>query len=231
MTNRIYAGSSDGNGDHIYDRVLVVTAVEAERDAVRRGLNDSRGFEVLAVGVGAANAAAFTAKALAAGDYRLVICAGIGGGFQGKAAVGTIVVADEIVAADLGAETPDGFLSLDELGFGSASIEVDKALAHQVTAAFVEAGLQACSGAVLTVSTVTGTAETADRLLARLPGAAAEAMEGYGAAAAAAGFGIPALEIRTISNAVGPRDRSAWRIKEALEQLEAVGAHLQEALS
>jgi futalosine hydrolase len=44
-------------------------------------------------------------------------------------------------------------------------------------------------------------------------------MEGFGAAEAAAGQGTPFLEIRTVSNAVGPRDRSAWRIKEALAAL------------
>ena len=31
-------------------------------------------------------------------------------------------------------------------------------------------------------------------------------------AEAAAAHGVPVLEIRTISNAVGPRDRAAWRI-------------------
>ena len=53
-------------------------------------------------------------------SYRLVICAGIGGGFPGRAEVGSRpVVADEAVAADRGVETPEGFLTLDELGFGS----------------------------------------------------------------------------------------------------------------
>lgn len=233
MINMSHAGTGEGNRDNdkVNDKVLIVTAVEAERDAVLRGLNDRQRFEVLAVGVGAANAAAGTAKALAAGGYRLVISAGIGGGFQGRAAVGTIVVADAIIAADLGAETPDGFLSLDELGFGSARVEVDKELAHKVKAALAEAGLDACLGAVLTVSTVTGTAETASRLAARIPGATAEVMEGHGAAVAAASFGLPVLELRAISNAVGPRDRAAWRIKEALELLEAAFANLQEVIS
>lgn len=44
-------------------------------------------------------------------------------------------------------------------------------------------------------------------------------MEGFGAAEAAAGHGTPFLEIRTISNTVGRRDRSAWRIPEALGAL------------
>jgi futalosine hydrolase len=72
---------------------------------------------------------------------------------------------------------------------------------------------------VLTVSTVTGTADRAGQLTARHPGAVAEAMEGFGVAEAAAAAGVPVVEIRAVSNAVGPRDRAAWRIGEALAAL------------
>jgi len=54
-------------------------------------------------------------------------------------------------------------------------------------------------------------------------------MEGYGVAFAACDHGLPILEVRAISNLVGPRDRAAWRIKEALEALEA-SAELLEVL-
>ncbi|GLI04747.1 Futalosine hydrolase [Paenibacillus tyrfis] len=211
-------------------RVLVIAAVPAERDAVLRGLRGDGRFDVVAGGVGPAAAAASAAKALAAAEYGLVVSAGIGGGFPGRAEVGSLVVADAIVAADLGAETPEGFRSVDELGFGSSRIAVDASLAAGLTEALQRAGLPALTGPVLTVSTVTGTAATASELAARVPGAAAEAMEGFGVAVAARDRGIPALELRAISNAVGPRDREAWRIKEALDALEAAGAILLEVL-
>ncbi|MEC0067451.1 futalosine hydrolase, partial [Paenibacillus thiaminolyticus] len=67
-------------------------------------------------------------------------------------------------------------------------------------------------------------------LAQRVPGAAAEAMEGYGVAVAARQFGLPAFEIRSISNAVGPRNRAAWRIPEALKALEAACSVLPEVL-
>jgi futalosine hydrolase len=53
-------------------------------------------------------------------------------------------------------------------------------------------------------------------------------MEGFGVAAAAHSFGIPVIEIRAISNAVGPRDREAWRIKEALDSLKAASTIFSE---
>ncbi|OUD02487.1 futalosine hydrolase [Streptomyces swartbergensis] len=223
-------------------RVLVATAVSVERNAVATALgalslesddealgaphrpsgttaHGGRGVDVLIAGVGPALAAASTASALTAAalqgnPYGLVVSAGIGGGFQPEAGVGSLVVADEIVAADLGAETEDGFVSVTDLGFGTVRHHPPADLVRLVGDA-----VGARTGAVLTVSTVTGTAERARALRERHPGALAEAMEGFGVAEAAAAHGVPVLEVRAISNPVGPRDRAAWRIPDALAAL------------
>ncbi|WP_243735292.1 futalosine hydrolase [Paenibacillus turpanensis] len=212
-------------------RILIVTAVDAEKEAVMRGLQGDERFAAAAVGVGPAAAAARTAALLAASTYSLVISAGIGGGFAGRADIGSLVVASEIIAADLGAETQDGFLSVDELGFGSSRIAVDSVAAKRIAAALEAAGLPLCFGPVLTVTTATGTAARAEELARRNAGAAAEAMEGFGVAAAANDRGIPVLELRAVSNRVGPRDRSAWRIPEALHALEQACKVLTEVLT
>lgn len=214
-------------------RVLVVTAVPVERDAVTRAfggtpetvalpgaeLHRLGAFDVLAGGAGPAAAAAAAAFALASAPYGLVVSAGIGGAFTPLTPLGSLVVASDIVAADLGADTPDGFLPITALGFGRDHFAPPPALVRKVAAA---AG--AAAGPVLTVSTVTGTAERAGALLAAHPGALAEAMEGFGVAEAAARAEVPVLELRAVSNAVGPRDRDAWRIGDALAALtEAFG--------
>ncbi|MBD0379830.1 futalosine hydrolase [Paenibacillus sedimenti] len=211
-------------------RVLIMTAVEAESEAVLRGLGGDSRFVVGLAGVGIVEAAISAATALAAAEYDLVVSAGIAGGFAGRAEVGSIVVASEIVAADLGVQTLDGFSNLDELGFGTNRVEVNADTAARVTAALQAAGLAAQAGPVLTVAMATGTAATAAELAARVPGAAAEAMEGFGIASAARRRGVPVLEIRTISNAVGPRDRDAWRIGDALKALQAASSVLAEVL-
>ncbi|MFE7271341.1 futalosine hydrolase [Streptomyces sp. NPDC057623] len=199
-------------------RLLVATAVPAERDAVAQAL-DLPGVDVIAVGVGPARAAAATATALTraaleGAPYGLAVSAGIAGGFAPHAPVGSLVVADEITAADLGAETPDGFLPVTELGFGTVTHRPPETLVRDVVSA-----TGARPGAVLTVSTVTGTAVRAARLRERHPTALAEAMEGFGVAEAAAAHGTPVLELRAVSNPVGPRDRAAWRIGDALAAL------------
>ncbi|MBP2052583.1 futalosine hydrolase [Streptomyces griseochromogenes] len=224
-------------------RALVATAVPAERDAVAQAfpgageairlpgapegpdlpgvsvVRTAAGYDLLAAGVGPARAAASTATALTAAavggaPYGLVVSVGIGGGFQPGAPLGSLVVADAITVADLGAESADGFLPVTELGFGTVT--------HRSPASLVRAVSEAVGarvGTILTVSTVTGTAARAAELRARHPRALAEGMEGFGVAEAAAAHGVPVLEIRAVSNPVGPRDRAAWRIGDALAAL------------
>ncbi|MFI9323359.1 futalosine hydrolase [Kitasatospora aureofaciens] len=223
-------------------RLLVVVAVPAEAEAVLRGLPGGAEalplpggvlhrcagapVDVLAAGVGPAAAAAAASAALAARPYGLVASAGIAGGFAPHAPVGATVLADAIVVADLGAETPEGFADVTELGFGTVRHTPPPAVVALAGKALGTRDVDAVTGPVLTVSTVTGSAERASALAARHPGAAAEAMEGFGVAEAAARYGVPVFELRTVSNPVGPRDRAAWRIGEALAALERAFAAL-----
>lgn len=215
--------------------LLVVTAVPAEAEAVRAGLTDPA-VTVAPVGVGPAVAGAATARLLALAEaagrpYRAVVSAGIAGGFVGRVAVGGTVLATRSVAADLGAESPEGFLPIERLGMpaellGAGSVlPADPALLDTLRAALPDA----VTGAVLTVSTVTGTAEGTAALAARHPDAVAEAMEGYGVAVAAAQAGLPFAELRTVSNPIGPRDRGAWRMREAFAALTVAAAALTPA--
>jgi futalosine hydrolase len=208
--------------------VLVVVAVPAEADAVLAGTPARPAalgpyqaavageLTVLAGGVGPARAAAAAGTALTVRRFDLVVSAGVGGGFAGRAAVGDLVLADRVVHADLGAGSPDGFLPVDRLGFGAAETVLDAGLVARAAAGLEGTG--AVVGPVVTVSTVTGTAQRAAELVAaHRP--AAEAMEGAGVLAAAEAHGVPFLELRAISNPVGPRDRAGWDLAGALARL------------
>lgn len=209
-------------------RILVVTAVAAERDAVLAGRRPAVGtvgglqvhrvltpaglLDVACGGVGPVAAAVSTGCLLRQG-YDVAVSAGIGGGFP-VAGIGAVVVADAVVHADLGAETADGFLSMAELGWGAVRYPVDRVLAAELSRR-----TGGVTGAVLTVSTATGSQRRADQLLTSHPDAAAEAMEGVGVCLAAARAGVPFAELRAIANPVGPRDRDAWRVADALTAL------------
>lgn len=213
--------------------LLVVTAVPAEAEAIRAGLSDPT-VTVTPVGVGPAVAGAATARLLALAEaagrpYRAVVSAGVAGGFTGRVEVGDTVLGTASIAADLGAESPDGFIPVDELGMPPAMLGVGGVVPTDpsLLAALRAVLPAATTGPVLTVSTVTGTAASTEELRRRHPEAVAEAMEGYGVAVAAAQAGVPFAELRTISNPIGPRDRDAWRLREALTALTAAAPALR----
>ena len=224
--------------------ILVVTAVAAERDAVADGIGaphavrlgpyagrrcETAGPDVVIVagGVGPAAAAAVAAHVLATDDIFLVVSMGIAGAFaSARLATGDAVVATTIVAADLGAMSPERFLDLTALGLdGGASVTCDPVLVGTARDRLVGAGLHVAVGAVLTLSTMTGTSERAAQLMAE-HGAVAEAMEGAGVAHVAALHEKPVLEVRTVSNTVGERDRSVWDLTGALNALTRASAAL-----
>ncbi len=215
-------------------RLLILTAVVAERDAVLGGLPEEPAsgqlagqpvlraatpaglVDVVAGGVGPVAAALSCAALLAAGGYDLVLAAGVAGGFP-PAEPGGLAVANRVAFADLGAELADGgFAPLPELGLGEVVLDVDPTLAR-----LLAERTGATSGTVLTVSTVTGTGARAERLRRAHPDAVAEAMEGAGVAMAARRAGVRFGELRAVSNLVGPRDREGWRLAEALAALTA----------
>ena len=218
-------------------RLLIVCAVDAEAAAVaepftvedvrvgplvaRRLATPGAQLDVVTCGIGPAAAAAAAAFGLGAGGYDAVVSAGIAGAFAGGGAVvGGLAIADAIVFADLGVLTPDGFASIASLGFGDGLERVVPPAAavtamHERCAA---TGLPVTTGTLLTLATFTGTDVRATELTSRHP-AVAEAMEGSGVACAAAIAGVPTLELRSLSNLVGDRDREAWDLPGALSAL------------
>ena len=200
-------------------RALIVVATAGE--AARLGEWQVPGVEIQVVvsGVGPVAAALATQAAVSqvaasSTPFELVISAGIGGAFPGSGlAVGDVALASEIVQADLGAWDGERFLPLGELGLEVAPGNLGR------FACWTGAMDLPC-GPFVTVSSVTGSAAGAGELLRRVPGAMIEGMEGAGVAHAALNAGVPVTEVRGVSNVVGPRDRTAWRVGEALTALD-----------
>lgn len=193
--------------------VIVATELEAQK------LPKLPGMRLRVSGIGAVNAALETQLGILEQRPDLVLSVGIGGAYpNGGAKIGDVVVASEMIYATLGAMDGDTFLNLEELGFalvGNIFNTIPAALQAGVFAELTNAKL----GAILTLETVTGSDARALELEALFPNAIAEGMEGAGVAHAALKNGIPSCEVRGISNFVGTRDRSSWRIGMALEAL------------
>jgi futalosine hydrolase len=178
--------------------ILVVCALPQEL----RDFHAPPGVRVVPVGVGPVEAAIGTARLLAREEFACVVNAGIAGAFRSRARVGDAVLVGCERLADLGLEggatlaLPGGAQLVDR-------VEADDALLRRCAAI----GLPQAQG--VSVAQVTATDATASRLQTRYA-ADVESMEGFSVLRAAADAGIPAVEVRGISNYVGDRARSEW---------------------
>jgi len=179
-------------------RILIVCAIEREL----AGFAVPEAVDLLACGVGPVDAAVAVARALAGGAYRAVISAGIGGVYQGRGAVGDAVAVIDERLADFGLEggaplaLPDGHALAERV---AAAPELVRLARH--------AGLRLARG--LTVTLVTTTEATARARRDRY-GVDVESMEGFAVLRAAALAGVPAIELRGISNVARERTLAGW---------------------
>ena len=177
--------------------ILVVCALPQEL----RGLRAREGVELFACGVGPVEAAAAVARKLARETYVAVVNAGIAGAFRGSARVGDArLVVDEALAG-LGLEGGGDF-SLPGGATLVDGVSSDRALVRSCPDSFARAR-------GVTVAQVTTTDATAHALRARYA-ADVESMEGFAVLRAAGLAGVPALEVRGISNYVGARANAEW---------------------
>jgi futalosine hydrolase len=151
------------------------------------------GHQGLVCGVGPVEAAATTARALALRPFDAVLHVGIAGASRdGGVPVGALVVGSEAVYED----RPPTFR------LGQRSVVADPVLVSAVARR-----LDAEPIVIGTTAAVGGARECA-----------VEAMEGFSVLRACELAGVPAVEVRVISNHVED-DRDSWRIDDALSAL------------
>jgi futalosine hydrolase len=161
--------------------------------ATEAELRGAAGAATLVCGVGPVDAAARTAAELARTRADAVLHVGVAGARDFAAPA--FVVGSEAVYCDADDER------WIELRL-PADARLVAAAAHALPAASVEP--------IGTSARVGGS-----------HGCAVEAMEGYAVLRASALAGVPAVEVRVVSNAIAEPDRARWRLDEALDALAA----------
>lgn len=197
--------------------ILLASAVAAELK-FWRSRDD---VTTLFTGVGPVEASCAVTAALCQARYRLVINAGLAGAFDGTARIGDGVIVSED-AMELALE--DG--AALNLPRGEAIVDTARSDSALV-ARLGSKGFSALRG--VTVSRVTSTDETARRLAAELA-AQVESMEGFAALRAAELAGVPAIQVRGISNRCGARESSGWDFAAGIAGLERITFALFELL-
>ena len=201
--------------------LLIVAATECELLPLP-DLTDQNGrksplrIEKLITGVGTTAAAYALTKHLQAHKYDLVLQVGVAGSFTDKLSLGELVFVTSEQYGDLGAQDHDNYLSLFEIGLLEANTYpytnsklVNPMVHHRINLPHV-------SG--LTVNTVSGNAQTIKMRREKF-GADIESMEGAALHEICLREHMPFAQVRAISNYVIPRDKSQWKMKDAIVNL------------
>ena len=182
---------------------------------------EKKGLLFLETGIGVLNTYASLVRFHLNTPVDRVLQVGIAGAYAAARAevkvLGTPVIIEKEVVADLGAEDSGSFLSLEDLELGeleyyeSKCVPVfDDLFGDSLTS------LPVVSGA--SVNMATGT-EVSGVIRAEKYGVEVESMEGAGALKFGEDFRVPVLQIRSISNIATTRNRESWDIAGALKSL------------
>lgn len=175
--------------------------------------------DVLITGVGQMQCAAHLGRVLAGGRYSRVVNAGIAGSFSPQFAKGSVVLVAEEALADLGAESPAGLLDAFDMGLVATDAPpFDQGWLRALPAWFPSDLALPCVRSV-TVNRVLSDAASIAWVRERYAPDIVN-MEGAAVFYTCLAQGIPCLELRAISDFVGPRDKASWDLPGALRALQ-----------
>ena len=214
-------------------KTLICTATSLELSGIFPSISSSeietagssfekKGISFLVTGIGMLNAYASLVQFHLNTPVERVLQIGIAGAYscarEDVKILGSPVIVEKEIVADLGAEDHDSFLGLNDLDLGELEYYESKRL-NIFDDLFGDAlkAIPVVAGA--TVNTATGK-EATGILRAEKFGVEVESMEGAGALKFGEDFGVPVLQVRSISNIATDRDRKSWDIIGAIKSLK-----------
>ncbi len=195
-------------------QILLLSATEQE---IKPFSGANTGTDILVSGVGVPAAMYHLQKRMQQIDYDLIIQAGIAGTFNSGVRLGQVVLVKQDTFADLGAEEKENFIPLFESGladknefpFTNGWLVNNSKLMQQTTLEVVSA---------VTVNKVSDSLLQKQQLVKHF-NAGIESMEGAALHYICLQENIPFLQLRSVSNLVGERDKTKWKMKEAIDNL------------
>ena len=206
-------------------KIWIVSATSLEFEFARKAYNEkvfqtNHQVEWIVTGVGIVPTVFELMKRLAADKPDLIINIGIAGAINPNLQLGETVWITRDEFYQWGAEDQDGFINIFSLGFVDANqkpFSNEKIYGSMVSDYFPSNRLKQVNG--LTVQKTHGNQLSINELHESCTGIDVESMEGSAVFYVAVMLDIPVLQIRSISNYVEPRNRSNWKVKEAIISL------------
>lgn len=211
-------------------KILVTAATEAEialsikhiasiGKEVKPLVFEHNGHEVAfaVTGVGMVATAYNLTRILATGQYDFILQAGIAGAFNSNIPLGEVLAVSSDRFADLGAEDGENFIDVFDLGLSKPN---QAPFSHKLllNPYISELDIQLKAADAITVNTVTGSNSSVERLQILYPGVL-ESMEGAAFHYVCLCEKVRFLQIRAVSNYIERRNRDAWQIELAVNNL------------
>ena len=221
-------------------RILIVAATSAEIAPFVAGLRfdrdgeshvtiyarDSHEIHVLTTGVGMVATAAWCSRVLAGHDFDMALNLGVCGSFDTGIAAGAVVHVITEQLPELGAQDDDGFLTATELqlvGRNEFPFQAGRLMNPAPPGNDALRRLPSVHG--ITVNTVHGNEQAIDAVRRRC-NPQVETMEGAAFMFACLIHQIPFAEVRAVSNVVEKRNRAAWKLREAIDNLNTAALEI-----
>lgn len=206
-------------------KILLVAATELEvkgllKESAKIGVPhrlfdvSENSVDVLITGVGAVPTA-FHLTRYAEG-YDLIINIGIAGSYRKDIKLGQVVVVDWDCFGDYGIDDNGLFTSLSSAGFANASCNVNGLSNPWLPELNIPKDILKVRG--VTLGTASGSEEAVSKI-EQSWNPDIETMEGAAVFYVCLLLNKPFICLRVISNFVEPRDKSKWKVKEALDNL------------
>lgn len=190
-------------------KILLSAATEGEISRLR-GINPAHHtLDYLITGIGMVATTYSLTRYFSHVKPDLAINCGIAGTFNNTIALGEVVRVQKDIFSELGAEDDAQFLNLQQLGLSGQDT-------YQESSGILTPGLRNVNG--ITVNTVHGNIQSIEKITKHL-NPDVESMEGAAFFHVCQHENIASLQIRAISNYIEKRDRNAWNIPLALENL------------
>ncbi|MEJ8818175.1 futalosine hydrolase [Lacibacter sp. H407] len=186
-------------------------------------------LDFLVTGVGSINTTYALMKHLQVKKPDIVIMAGIAGAFDQSLNLGDVVAVKQEALADLGVQEIDGYKDVFDLKLLSANEFPfkQKKLVNPFTMLMERTKLPLVGS--VTVNQITSAKKTAELYQTKYK-AKIENMEGAALHLVCMKENIPFVQIRSISNYVGERNKQKWKLKEAVQNLNKELIRLVEGL-
>ena len=195
-------------------RVLIVSATELE---IAPFLKKYPSADCLITGVGAAVSIYHLTKKIHQVEYDWVIQAGVAGAMASQISLGEVAVVSKDRFADIGAMEQHKWIDVFAQGLSNPNeYPFEEGWLHQknIPSFFSHLPVVTAQTVNLLSDEIAHTQIITERYPAHI-----ESMEGAALHYVCLQEKIPFVQVRAISNAVGERDKSKWKLQEAIQQL------------